>query len=380
MSKVEVQDLLTHHWAMDEMAAEALAAQIERFGGQEQLNTVVADLDQDIINFRDQSRKTAANIFTRRTKKKMVILGECSVDHQTDYDELFENIENVAAEIKMVDPEVEAGVRINAAKPRTKGGWTGLSHSLDIAQRAILPSIFKKALKLNLATFSEITNVTQLGSIAPYLTGPWAGTRDMQSTAIRNGFTVYHLPSLLKNSQDGSRETIQNAANEDSGVDIGNIARTAYHPGISAQILPVGEGNQNVGIIARGRNLTDVEKSMSSDRRRQLALEHLSSMCVAGSEQSAGLFIDGSHDVPAMFDVERDSPSDPKNPNRLVKVLSEINHAIETGDIQDAQQIVGFIGEVGLKHGRTDPNYLIDTPAGKAVLSALLGRTVVLIS
>jgi hypothetical protein len=57
MSKVEVQDLLTHHWAMDEMAAEALAAQIERFGGQEQLNTVVADLDQDIINFRDQSRK-----------------------------------------------------------------------------------------------------------------------------------------------------------------------------------------------------------------------------------------------------------------------------------------------------------------------------------
>ncbi len=371
----EVQEALQQHWGLDEQASQHLAGVMDAYGGEERIGDIVERLDPDAVRMRDENRSRVGKIYTRESPGKLIVVGGCSADSKTDYGPLFDFIE----EEQEAHPDDVMAARINGGKPRTNKGWTGMIHSLDPGERERLSEILHEAFNRGIPILSEITQCTQLGEIAPYLTGPWTGTRDMQSTAIRGLFAAYNgLPSAVKNSSDGSPKTVKNAIiairansaeNENSGVNIGTVASRGTFPGIATGLLPVGEGNKQIAIIARGHSLPE---EMEPEERRVASINHLSSMCIVGASMGSAVLLDGSHDVPKMLAI------DPKDSNRLVEVLRLFHDAIESGEIKNPEQLAGLLGEASPTKGRTDPNYILDK-RGRVELSTVIKRTLQLL-
>ena len=120
---------------------------------------------------------------------------------------------------------------------------------------------------------SEVTQETQLGAFAPYLSGYWLGARDMLSTALGSAASAIHMGVGIKNGLDGKSETVRKRIeavrkntidNKGSGVDLGHIASTPQFKGIPTGILPVGQGNNSNAIFARGYEL--LKEMASADR------------------------------------------------------------------------------------------------------------------
>jgi phospho-2-dehydro-3-deoxyheptonate aldolase len=371
----EVQKAIEHHWALDSQASSVLAERIEESSGEEQIWKITAGLGEIAVAQRDLNRERLGNIFTKQSEEKAFFFGPCSLDAETDYDPLFDYIQ----ELQVDNPDVLLGVRLNGAKPRTSGGWTGLMYSTNPTERQRLDDIYRNAFERGLPIVTEVTENTQLGALAPWLSGAWAGARDMQSTAIRSLFSAYHLPTGIKNSLDGNPNTVEETfkaigknskENDGSGVNIGTIASSSESFGIPTGVLPVENGNNRIAIFARGHN---VDPHTTKEDRRWKALQHLSHMCVLAEKMGSAVIIDGSHGVPQMFDLSR------KDPYRLIPVLEEIHTAVEDGEIAGADSIAGVMGEVGPETGKTDPNFIIDDK-GRKVLATMLSRTVELIS
>ncbi len=375
MSERNTSEKLQDHWAMDRAAADELGDRIETFGQTGVIDAVLENLSDEAVRRRDNNRDAIGKIFRKESDKGLAIIGPCSLDDLTDYTSLFDYIDEMQEE----HPEDVFAVRLNDAKPRTSGGWTGLWYSTDPDERKKIFDVYSQALERGIPIMTEITQTTQLGALGPMLSGIWLGARDMSSTSLRTMASAIHLPVGVKNGVDGDLLTIENsvkairsstAQNEGSGVDLGTIASSHASLGIPTGILPVGEGNPSVALIARGYNLPE---NMPSDQKRIAALGYLSSVFTLGTKLGSAVMIDGTHSVPPMFDVDR------KNPDRIIPVLEEFNNAIRQGELEDAEQLVGIIAEVGPNIGRTDPNYVLDDDR-KAQLAKVMGATIRLLS
>lgn len=372
--KTSTEQLLQHHWALDQEAAEALSERLTQ-DQHDHIEGLVADFDDSAIEVRDANRRKIGEIFTKTSHDGLMVVGPCSLDDHSDYGEVFDYIEHLQAD----NPDAVIGMRANGAKPRTGGGWTGLWYSTDPEERAKLFQTYRETMNRGIPIISEVTQATQLGALAPWMSGFWLGARDISSTALRTMSSAIHLPVGIKNGIDGNPQIVANTvktitgdteANEGSGVDLGTIASTPDFAGIATGLLPVGEGNHQVAIFARGYELPE---SLSPEARRAAALNYLSAMCLLGSELGSAVLIDGSHDVPPMFDIKR------KDPNRIIPVLEEFNQAIRDGQIENAHQLAGVIAEVGPNTGKTDPNYVLDE-CGKRILAELIKSTLELVT
>lgn len=366
----EVQEALTHHWAMDDLAAQHLAGELTQTEA-DQVLSVVDQLDPNAVALRDEHRATIGRRFVGNSRRPLFWHGPCSTDEDVDYTPLFNNI----IDLRDQYPEADFGGRFNDAKPRTVGGWKGLWYSTDKSTRRRMFEIKNDAFERGIPIIMEITEGPQLGAFAPWLSAAWVGARDMESTALRGSMSMIHLPVGVKNPRDGSVAVVHNALkairsnskdNDGSGADMGTIASTPYFRGVPTGILPVGEGNKQNTIIARGYELP---KYMTREKRHQAAITHLSEMCLLGAKLSSAVMIDGTHGVPPMFDIDREDP------DRFLGVLEEIHKAIRGDLIEAPKQIAGILGEVGPVTGRTDPNLLLDKRR-RDQLAKLVGITI----
>lgn len=359
-------EILVEHWALDETAAGSLASQLNAEEA-ERLEGFVEPLEEG-VKVRDYYRDEIGAIFEGKSSKRLMIIGPCSLDIDVDYTDLFDYIEELQA---VHEEDAIIALRGNGAKPRTSGGWTGLFYATSAKERGALESIYLDAFSRGIPIVTEVTQPTELGSLAPYLSGFWLGARDVQSTALRSIASAYHLPVGIKNDPSGSFEVVENTIkavrkksgdNDGSGVDLGTIASSSVHPrGISTGVLPVGEGNQQTAIIARGYKLPD---AMPSAEKRKAAIAHLSGLCAVGLKTGSAVIVDVSHGVAPMLDVGG------KDQDRVVKVLREFHQALRNGELTDSEVLAGIMGEVGVVTGRTDPNHLL-TPENRAHLGQL---------
>lgn len=368
-------ELLTKHWALDATAADVLGQRIDDAGQRNHIEGIVEGLDDVAVKKRDANRELIGRIFTRQATEGLIVIGPCSLDDMTDYDVLFDYIEQLQDE----NPDAVIAMRANSAKPRTSGGWTGMWYSTDQEERGKIFDTYSKAFERGIPILTEVTQSTQVGALAPWLSGVWLGARDVQSTTLRSVASAVHLPVGVKNGVDGDPGVVESTiksiksnseSNDGSGVDLGTIASNDKHLGIPTGILPVGEGNKEVAIIARGYELP---AGLNSEERRHAAIKYLSDMCLLGVQLGDAVMIDGTHSVPPMFDIHK------KDPDRIIPVLKEFNNAIKDGELKGADQLVGVLAEVGPNHGKTDPNYVLDEDR-KHRLARLIKTTVKLLS
>lgn len=367
------QQTLEHHWAMDLAAAAFLAPQIDAEGESAKLHNAISHLAPEAIATRDVNRAQLIENFSGHGKA-VAVLGACSMDKQVAYAPLFDLIQEIQAE----DPDVKAVWRGNVSKPRSGIGWRGTWPSTIPEERSVVFDTYNEALNRGIGIVTEVTDNPQLGDLAPYLSGVWLGARDMPSTGLRYGVKTIQLGSGIKNGMSGDPKDVRNAIetiqsnsveNDGSGSNLGSIAGTLQQRGIATGVLPIGRGNPNVAIFARGYELP---KHLTANERRAAAFSHLSSMCTLAEMFDCAVLIDGTHGVVPMLVVEPDQ-------NRLLGVLREVHTGIRQRRIENAHRIRGIIGEVGPVKGRTDPNYIIDT-VGAKILKATLAETMAIIN
>ncbi len=355
-------ELLTHHWAMDELAAEVVAERIEQFGDtQYKINDIAESLEPRAIEKRDENREAIGRIFSEHPSDRFIAIGPCSLDVEVDYIPLYDYIDQLQDE----NPDALIALRANGAKPRTTTGWTGLWYGLDPEYRQRLFGVYKEAFNRGIPIITEVTEGNQLGALAPYLSAAWVGARDIEATSHRGKFSAYHLPVGVKNGVTGDIAVLDNTItairsnsdqNDGSGVDLGTIASTPDFVGLPTGVVPVGSGNSQIAIFGRGYELPG---GMNPDERRQAAFDYISKLNHLGTLRGCSVVIDGTHSVPPMFSVDK------KNPDRLIPVLQEIHKGIISGAIKQSDQMVGVMAEVGIVEGRTDPNYVLDGPRKK---------------
>ncbi len=356
---LDTQTALEYYWALDSMSAEVFASRMDAAGQSRRLEAIYSPLGEIAIDDTvGMSRDRIGAIFRGESKEKLIAFGPCSDGNEQDLpvqlDELFDFIEK----LQETYPGALFAVRLNGAKPRTGPDWTGSYYSLNPNSRMHLIEHYISAANRGIPALSEITQESQLGLLAPYLSAAWLGARDMQSTTLRTALSAYHLPAGVKNSISGQPKTVEDAVRtiRSNSKDRGNTGVELTIAGHMADVpLPVGQGNKDVAIFARGHEL---RKGTLAEEGRALALEHLGIMCTLGVELGATVIIDGSHDVPKMFNLATSEGK--KDPDRLVPVLREIHRGIEEERVENASQIGGLIGEVGPDVGDTDPNFILD--------------------
>lgn len=360
-------EILKRDWAMDPLAAEHLASQMD---GQEEdlLEQRVKDIPEQVKQLRDNNREQLNKAFDG--VGIVAVLGACSHDRNVNYHPLFDFL----GEIQANNPQATIALRLNGSKPRTSTGWRGTWASTISEEREALFTTYTEAMNRGIPIITEITDGPQLGELAPFLSGQWVGARDVDSTSLRHAFQGIQLATGIKNGMTADAANVSNAINtirsdtaknDGSGFNLGSIAGSPNSRGIPTGILPVGEGNPHTAIFARGYPLP---KEMVPSERRKKAIEHLSLMCITAEMLNCAVLIDGTHSVAPMFAIE------PKDPNRFLAVLHEIHSAINADEIQDSHRIRGIIGEVGPVSGRTDPNFIVNKETEK-ILSDMLDQT-----
>lgn len=360
---METTEILTNHWAMDEQAATVLSERAHSQGGNELLQQIHEQLDKEAVAIRDEHRRDISTIFRGESDQKLIVIGPCSLDMDIDYEPLFGFIEVLQEQFA----NTLIAFRGNGSKPRTTNGWTGLWNGVDSAHRRRVREIHNEAFLRGIPIFTEITEGSQLTSLAPRLSAVWIGARDIESSALRSKFSAIQLPVGLKNGITGDMEIVKNAIiairsnttdNDGCGVDLGVFGSTNDSLGFVTGVLPVSKGNEATAIFARGHKLPE---KMTTEDRKRAAFGHLSSATALSRLMQSTVLIDGTHDVPPMLNIDK------KAEFRFLSVLGEISDAISKGAIENANQISGFLGEVGVNRGRTDPNLVIDTENKKAL-------------
>lgn len=345
-----IEGKLLHHWMLDNETAHELA-----FGSSstDHIDQTLLEVESqwDAIVARDEFRHQITEIQHGRLDKELHVFGPCSVDASTNFDKLFDHIQ----EMQKDNPGVLIAVRLNGSKPRTSGDNTGLFNSVDNEERDALVRAYQNAFARKIPIMTELVSTDEFGRLAPYLSGAWLGARDMGSTKLRTVASATRLPIFIKNGMDGTAKTVAGAIkavgrgtkeNKNSGVNLGFLSHTYTHNGWPAP-LPVDKGNNNIGIIARGYELPE---DMDPEKKRKLTISHLGGLCTLAAETGRKVWIDGGHGVPPMLNIDR------KKESRFPLVMNMLLDAAENGEIDHFAVVMGTICELGTWHGNTDKN------------------------
>jgi phospho-2-dehydro-3-deoxyheptonate aldolase len=349
---METQEILERDWAMDTEAAALLASQLDP-REVAAVKGFIETLTEDARVARDHNRERIADVFAGIGS--MAVLGPCSLDANVD----FEPLHQVIDELSQAHPNSVIAERGNAFKPRTGPNWRGPGASIIPTERRAVFDFFTDAVERGMPIITEITDSPQLGEVAPFLSGQWIGARDAGSSSLRHSFRGIKLPSAIKNGLTFGATDVTNAIqtvmgsteqSSGSGFWLGSIASTPTSRGIPTGILPASTGNPNVAVFARGLELPG---DMSLQAKREMAIRHLSEMCIAAVNIDCAVLVDATHSLAPMFGINQ------KDPQRLLGVLDELGQLIESNEILCTDRIRGFVGEAGPEIGRTDPNLVL---------------------
>ncbi|HLC90570.1 MAG TPA: 3-deoxy-7-phosphoheptulonate synthase [Candidatus Nanoarchaeia archaeon] len=154
-----------------------------------------------------KSRKEIKDIILGKDKRKLLIVGPCSIHDVNEAKEYAHLLKELA---DRVQDKFLIVMRAYIEKPRTKMGWTGLIHEPDIKK----PFNLNKGLKISRQLLVDLTAIgVALGveivtpSLIPYYIDlvSWAtiGARTVESPHHRHVVSSLNLPVGFKNTPQG---------------------------------------------------------------------------------------------------------------------------------------------------------------------------------
>lgn len=211
-------------------------------------------INDNDIEFIENSRKTVKDIMKKTIKKKIIIVGPCSIhDYQLTID-----YANFLKKMKEKYPKNMIIMRMYFEKPRTITGWKGFLYDPDINET----NNIEKGLELTRQLLIEITKMkipiaTEfLDTIIPQyiddlITWGCIGARTTESQLHRQLASGLTIPIGFKNSTSGDIEIAINASKSAA------VSHSFLSVDENGKVSIVHtKGNQNTGIVLRGSNKT----------------------------------------------------------------------------------------------------------------------------
>jgi len=305
--------------------------------GQLRADFKLSDIAEKLVS---KSRKTVIDILNGKDKRKLMIVGPCSLD---ETDAIHEFVREIAPVAKEVENEAFVIVRASPAKPRTTVGWRGLEQDSVEKAREQLVGV---AEKLPLAI--ELLEPHHLAWYGDLLSLGWIGARSVEVQNLRlMASSAPKLPIFLKNRSDGAvmpavqaRATI--AAEHHQVPLLDNDGVLALHD------TP---GNPNSAVILRGAegNVGNITEEAINEVSKYNQLNQLT---------DTGVVIDVSHGNGAAETKGKSAAGQLKAFDRTLKLFAERPDKIL------GVMVEGYINEGnGLGYGlsRTDPCVDVET-------------------
>ena len=168
---------------------------------------------EDIL-FIDNTRSTINNILNNKNKKKLIIVGPCSIHN-------YEECLDYAKFIKkcIVDfPKLFIVIRLYFEKPRTTKGWKGflydpkLDNSNDIALGLVMiRKLLIEITKMRIPIATEFLDTIIPQYIDDLISWGCIGARTVESQLHRQLASGLSMPIGFKNRTDGNKEIAINA-------------------------------------------------------------------------------------------------------------------------------------------------------------------------
>ena len=279
-------------------------------------------------------RKTIADILSGKDKRRLAVVGPCSMDETDAVHEFVTRIQPIAEEVA---DKVFVVVRAPMAKPRTIVGWRGLEQ--DSIEKA-RDQLVRIAEKMPVAV--ELLEPHHLAWYGDLLSMGWVGARSIEVQNIRlMASSAPKLPVLLKNRTDGAilpavqaRASVGSAHHQVPLID--NEGVLAIHD------TP---GNPNSAVILRGAegNVSNITAD---------ALEEVSSLNNKMELKDTGVVVDVSHGNGAAETGGKSAAGQKKAFARTLELIKTHGQSIR------GVMVEGYINEGnGLGYGlsRTDP-------------------------
>jgi len=281
-------------------------------------------ISESAIEFIDKSRKTIATILDGKDKRKLAIVGPCSIHDLESAREYALKLKHLRTSLS---DELFIVMRVYFEKPRTSVGWKGLINDPHLNNSFEVEEGLKMAreLLLELAELELPVATEVLDPICPqYLSDliSWAaiGARTSESQTHREMASGLSMPVGFKNGTDGSASIAINAMK----------AAASGHSfiGINQQgqvTLMQTRGNPHGHVILRGGNQPNYQAEHVASYEAKLEAAGL----------SRRVMIDCSH-----ANSNKDYRLQPR-------VLSDVTRQIVDGN----QSIIGFMLESHLYAG-----------------------------
>lgn len=282
-------------------------------------------LSEKAVSVVMEGQKTINNILSGKDKRKLIIVGPCSIHNPAE-------ALDYAGKLKILSEEVKEKLflvmRVYFEKPRTSVGWQGLINDpyLDNSCKIDDGLGIARTLLLNIAEIGLPTSGEALDLITPQYVQDlfsWTaiGARTTESQTHRKMASGFSCAVGFKNGTDGNIQVAVNAM------------KSAAHPHNFISINPEGhsaivrtKGNKHSHIVLRGGG----GKSNYDEK----SIKECESIL-----ESAGL--------PPKIMVDCSHENSSKNPENQKKVIAQLTEQINKGN----KSIFGLMIESHLKGG-----------------------------
>lgn len=281
-------------------------------------------MPQGAVDFVSDARQQIANILTGKDRRKLAIVGPCSIHDIKSAKEYAHKLKALHEELS---DQLYIVMRVYFEKPRTTTGWKGmindphLNNSFDVEQGLVIARellLWLAELKLPVAT--EMLDPISPQYLSELISWTAIGARTSESQTHREMASGLSMPIGFKNGTNGSASAAINAMKAaSSGHSFMGIN------GLGQVTLLNTTGNPFGHVILRGGEQPNYHSEDIADYEKKLSKANL----------STNLMVDCSHG------------NSLKDHTKQVSVLENIIEQIVAGN----RSIIGFMLESHLQQG-----------------------------
>ena len=216
-------------------------------------NELISKIVNNNIEFVKKSRDTIVNILSGKDKRKLIIVGPCSIhniDEAKEYANMLKNLSD------KVQDKIFIVMRVYFEKPRTTTGWKGLINDPDLDNSFKINKGLHKARELlkyiadlGLPTAYEVLDTFTPQYISDLISWGAIGARTTESQVHRQLVSGLSVPVGFKNSTEGN---VQIALDAIKSSKYSHCFYGITYDGEASIITTM--GNNNCHLILRGAN------------------------------------------------------------------------------------------------------------------------------
>jgi len=282
-------------------------------------------ITEDIIDLVEHTRREIQDILTGKSKKKLFIVGPCSIHNTKEALEYGKSLKKIADEVK---DKILIVMRVYFEKPRTTVGWKGLINDPDLNNSFNVNKGLMMARKLLLDLNSiglpcgyEVLDTITPQYICDLISWGAVGARTTESQVHRQMVSGLSMPVGFKNGTDGNKIIARDAILSASFPHCFMGINTIGDPSICTT-----KGNKYCHAILRGSKITP-----------NYSYEHLLEMTLILEEKNLNTFI--------MVDCSHGNSQ--KNYKNQTKVLKSILNSMNK-----FKNILGIMIESNINEGK----------------------------